>query len=163
MPLISSGVNTGPVNQHTEPRRVTPQARLVRPEHLESTMPKLDQTEDPRGGAVAWALLNVPSHLSDHERRFRDLCQIGHPVGGGPGGPRKSGPRTGHGRGTQKASQPSQNGIEPAIAGFFARQNARHAPGGSMIVRGRARRRSARSLETGPGAAAPDETGFRTS
>lgn len=57
MTLISSGVNTGPVNQHTEPRRVIPQARLVRPEHLESTMPKLDQTEDPRGGAVAWALL----------------------------------------------------------------------------------------------------------
>jgi hypothetical protein len=63
MTLISSGVNTKPVNQHTEPRRVTPQAKLVRPEHLESTLPKLDQTEDPRGSAVAWALLGMGAVL----------------------------------------------------------------------------------------------------
>jgi hypothetical protein len=29
----------------------------MEPKHLKSTLPKLDQTEDPRGGAVAWALV----------------------------------------------------------------------------------------------------------
>jgi len=38
MTLISSGVNTKPVN-------------------LKSSLPNFDQAEDPRGAAVAWALL----------------------------------------------------------------------------------------------------------
>ncbi len=63
MTLISSGVNTKPVNQHTELRRSPPQVKSVEPEHLKSTLPKLDQAEDPRGGAAAWALLVVGAAL----------------------------------------------------------------------------------------------------
>ena len=57
MTLISSGVNTQLVNQHTGPRRVAPQAKPMKLEDLPSSLPNLDQTEDPRGAAVAWALL----------------------------------------------------------------------------------------------------------
>jgi hypothetical protein len=32
---------------------------MTEPAHLKSTLPKLDRTGDPRGGAVAWALLVV--------------------------------------------------------------------------------------------------------
>lgn len=31
----------------------------IEPEHVTSALPELDRTEDPRGGAVAWALLAV--------------------------------------------------------------------------------------------------------
>ena len=57
MTLISSGVNTKPVNQHTGPRRIAPQIKSMKLEDLQSSLPNLDQTEDPRGAAVAWALL----------------------------------------------------------------------------------------------------------
>ncbi|HWR48429.1 MAG TPA: hypothetical protein VN327_12590 [Pseudonocardiaceae bacterium] len=30
---------------------------MIEPEHLASDLPELDRTDDPRGGAVAWALL----------------------------------------------------------------------------------------------------------
>ena len=63
MTLISGGVNTRPINQHTEPRRVTLHIAPMRRERLKSTLPKLDQTEDPRGGAVAWALLVMGAAL----------------------------------------------------------------------------------------------------
>ncbi|MCA1837076.1 MAG: hypothetical protein LC721_12425 [Actinobacteria bacterium] len=63
MTLIASGVNTRPVNRHTEPRRVTLQIEPMEREHLKSTLPKLDQTEDPRGGAVALALLVMGAAL----------------------------------------------------------------------------------------------------
>jgi hypothetical protein len=63
MTLISSGLNTRPVNQQTEPRRVTPQAKRVAPERLKSTLPKLNQTDDPRGGSAAWALLVMGAAL----------------------------------------------------------------------------------------------------
>lgn len=32
---------------------------MIEPEHLASDLPELDRTDDPRGGAVAWALLAV--------------------------------------------------------------------------------------------------------
>ncbi|MGB6163580.1 MAG: hypothetical protein WCF33_24335 [Pseudonocardiaceae bacterium] len=32
---------------------------MIEPEHLASNLPELDRTDDPRGGAVAWALLVV--------------------------------------------------------------------------------------------------------
>jgi len=32
-------------------------------EHVESALPELDRTDDPRGGAVAWALLAVGGTL----------------------------------------------------------------------------------------------------
>ncbi|MDT7711783.1 MAG: hypothetical protein QOG46_472 [Pseudonocardiales bacterium] len=32
---------------------------MIEPEHIESCLPELDRTDDPRGGAVAWALLAV--------------------------------------------------------------------------------------------------------
>lgn len=32
---------------------------MIEPEHLASNLPELDRTDDPRGGAVAWALLTV--------------------------------------------------------------------------------------------------------
>lgn len=54
MTLISSGVN---VNQHTRPRSVAPQVESTKLEDLKSSLPTLDQTEDPRGAAVTWALL----------------------------------------------------------------------------------------------------------
>jgi hypothetical protein len=63
MTLISGGVNTRSVNQHTGPRRVTLQVVPTGRERLKSTLPKLDQTEDPRGGAVAWALLVMSAAL----------------------------------------------------------------------------------------------------
>ncbi|MDT7596264.1 MAG: hypothetical protein QOJ06_1810 [Pseudonocardiales bacterium] len=67
MTLISSGVNTRSVRQHTEARRpprwVTQQVKSVEPEHLNTTLPELDQTEDPRGGAAAWALLVMAAAL----------------------------------------------------------------------------------------------------
>lgn len=63
MTLISSGVNTRPVNRRTEPRRVTLQIEPMGRKHLKSTLPKLDQTEDPRGGAIAWALLVMGAAL----------------------------------------------------------------------------------------------------
>lgn len=31
----------------------------IEPEHVRSALPELDRTDDPRGGAVAWALLIV--------------------------------------------------------------------------------------------------------
>ncbi len=30
---------------------------MIEPEHFVSELPELDHTDDPRGGAVAWALL----------------------------------------------------------------------------------------------------------
>jgi hypothetical protein len=57
MTLISSGVNTKPVNQHTRPCRVAPQVKSMKMEDLKSSLPNLNQAEDPRGAAVAWALL----------------------------------------------------------------------------------------------------------
>jgi hypothetical protein len=36
---------------------------MTEPEQLNSTLPKLDQTDDPRGGAVVWALLVVGTVL----------------------------------------------------------------------------------------------------
>ncbi len=32
---------------------------MIKPEHIEFDLPQLDRTDDPRGGAVAWALLAV--------------------------------------------------------------------------------------------------------
>jgi hypothetical protein len=32
---------------------------MIDPKHVESDLPKLVRTDDPRGGAVAWALLAV--------------------------------------------------------------------------------------------------------
>ncbi|MBV8542073.1 MAG: hypothetical protein JO063_05670 [Pseudonocardiales bacterium] len=32
---------------------------MIEPEHVASDLPELDRTDDPRGGAVAWALLAV--------------------------------------------------------------------------------------------------------
>lgn len=32
---------------------------MTEPEHVEVALPELDGTDDPRGGAVAWALLVV--------------------------------------------------------------------------------------------------------
>ena len=32
---------------------------MMESEHLESSLPELDQSNDPRGGAIAWALLTV--------------------------------------------------------------------------------------------------------
>lgn len=32
---------------------------VIDPEHVTSALPELDRTDDPRGGAVAWALLAV--------------------------------------------------------------------------------------------------------
>ncbi len=32
---------------------------MIKSEHLESSLPELDHTNDPRGGAIAWALLTV--------------------------------------------------------------------------------------------------------
>lgn len=57
MTLISSGVNTKPVNQRIRPRRVAPQVESMKLENLKSSLPNLDRAEDPRGAAVAWALL----------------------------------------------------------------------------------------------------------
>jgi hypothetical protein len=32
---------------------------MIEPEHIEIELPRLDRRDDPRGGAVAWALLVV--------------------------------------------------------------------------------------------------------
>jgi hypothetical protein len=32
---------------------------MIKSERLESSLPELDHTNDPRGGAIAWALLTV--------------------------------------------------------------------------------------------------------
>ncbi len=32
---------------------------MTEPEHLKTDLPELDRTDDPRGGAVGWALLAV--------------------------------------------------------------------------------------------------------
>jgi hypothetical protein len=32
---------------------------MIEPEHIEIDLPRLDRGDDPRGGAVAWALLVV--------------------------------------------------------------------------------------------------------
>ncbi len=32
---------------------------MIEREHVDSDLPELDRTDDPRGGAVAWALLAV--------------------------------------------------------------------------------------------------------
>lgn len=32
---------------------------MIEPEHIEFDLPRLDRRDDPRGGAVAWALLAV--------------------------------------------------------------------------------------------------------
>jgi hypothetical protein len=32
---------------------------MIEPEHIELDLPRLDRSDDPRGGAVAWALLAV--------------------------------------------------------------------------------------------------------
>jgi hypothetical protein len=32
---------------------------MIDPEHIEIDLPRLDRRDDPRGGAVAWALLVV--------------------------------------------------------------------------------------------------------
>jgi hypothetical protein len=32
---------------------------MIEPEHIEVDLPRLDRSDDPRGGAVAWALLAV--------------------------------------------------------------------------------------------------------
>lgn len=36
---------------------------MIGPEHIESRLPQLDRNDDPRGGAVAWALLAVGAAL----------------------------------------------------------------------------------------------------
>ena len=36
---------------------------MIEPEHIESDLPQLDRKDDPRGGAVAWALLAVSAAL----------------------------------------------------------------------------------------------------
>jgi hypothetical protein len=57
MTLISSGVNTKQVDQRARPRTIAPQVKSMKLEDLKSSLPTLDQTEDPRGAAVTWALL----------------------------------------------------------------------------------------------------------
>jgi hypothetical protein len=57
MTLISSGVNTKQVDQRTRPRSVARKVESMKLENLKSSLPTLDQAEDPRGAAVAWALL----------------------------------------------------------------------------------------------------------
>jgi hypothetical protein len=32
---------------------------MTEPEHVKADLPELDRTDDPRGGAVGWALLTV--------------------------------------------------------------------------------------------------------
>ena len=64
MTLISSGVNAKPVNQHIRPRRVAPQVESMKLEDLKSSLPNLDQAQDPRGAAVAWALLVMGAALT---------------------------------------------------------------------------------------------------
>lgn len=32
---------------------------MTEPQHIESDLPQLDRKDDPRGGAIAWALLTV--------------------------------------------------------------------------------------------------------
>jgi hypothetical protein len=36
---------------------------MIEPKHVSSELPDLDRTDDPRGGAVAWALLTVSALL----------------------------------------------------------------------------------------------------
>ena len=36
---------------------------MIEPEHIECDLPRLDRKDDPRGGAVAWALLVVGTAL----------------------------------------------------------------------------------------------------
>jgi hypothetical protein len=36
---------------------------VIQPEHMESDLPQLDRKDDPRGGAIAWALLAVGAAL----------------------------------------------------------------------------------------------------
>ncbi|MGH3696998.1 MAG: hypothetical protein ACRDRX_23970 [Pseudonocardiaceae bacterium] len=36
---------------------------MIKRERLESNLPELDRTDDPRGGAAAWALLAVGATL----------------------------------------------------------------------------------------------------
>jgi hypothetical protein len=36
---------------------------MIEPDHIEFDLPRLDHTDDPRGGAVAWALLAVGAAL----------------------------------------------------------------------------------------------------
>jgi hypothetical protein len=36
---------------------------MTEPKHIESDLPQLDRNDDPRGGAVAWALLAVGAAL----------------------------------------------------------------------------------------------------
>ncbi|MGH3183703.1 MAG: hypothetical protein ACRDOE_17635 [Streptosporangiaceae bacterium] len=36
---------------------------MIEPEHVTSDLPERDRTDDPRGGAVAWALLTVIAAL----------------------------------------------------------------------------------------------------
>jgi hypothetical protein len=36
---------------------------MIEREHVESDLPELDRTDDPEGGAVAWALLAVGATL----------------------------------------------------------------------------------------------------
>jgi hypothetical protein len=36
---------------------------MIEPEHIALDLPELDRTDDPRGGAVAWALLAVGAAL----------------------------------------------------------------------------------------------------
>jgi hypothetical protein len=36
---------------------------MIEPDHIEFDLPQLDRTDDPRGGAVAWALLAVAAAL----------------------------------------------------------------------------------------------------
>jgi hypothetical protein len=57
MTLITSGVNTKQVDQYARPRTIAPQVKSMKLKDLKSSLPTLDQTEDPRGAAVTWALL----------------------------------------------------------------------------------------------------------
>jgi hypothetical protein len=36
---------------------------VIEPEHTKSDLPQLDRENDPRGGAIAWALLTVAAVL----------------------------------------------------------------------------------------------------
>lgn len=36
---------------------------MIEPEHIKSDLPQLDRKDDPRGGAIAWALLTVAATL----------------------------------------------------------------------------------------------------
>jgi hypothetical protein len=36
---------------------------MIEPKRVSSQLPELDRTDDPRGGAVAWALLTVTALL----------------------------------------------------------------------------------------------------